>query len=85
MLKKACWTLVLCSSLNAYAGEEITAPEPMTLDTLLEAVGWNFDTAEIKTEKITDDLFVLFGLGGNIGVSIGSDGVFIVNCKTRNH
>ena len=34
---------------------------------------------DIETQKVTDDLYVLFGLGGNIGVNIGEDGVFIVD------
>ena len=34
---------------------------------------------EIETQKVTDDLYVLFGLGGNIAVNIGADGVFIVD------
>ena len=35
--------------------------------------------AEITTQKIADGLHVLFGIGGNIAVSIGEDGVFIVD------
>jgi cyclase len=35
--------------------------------------------AEIKTEKVADNLYVVFGNGGNIGVSIGSDGVLIID------
>jgi len=34
---------------------------------------------EIKTEKVGDGLYVLFGNGGNIGVSVGADGVLIVD------
>lgn len=37
--------------------------------------------AEIRTEKVGDDLYVLFGLGGNIAVSIGSDGVLAVDTQ----
>lgn len=51
----------------------------MELDALLESVGWNLSTAEISTQKIADDFYVLFGIGGNIGVSLGADGVLIVD------
>lgn len=54
-------------------------PEPLNLPTLLGAFAWDMDSAEIKTESVDDNLHVLFGLGGNIGVSIGEDGVFIVD------
>src|SRR5688500_10508745 len=33
----------------------------------------------IKTTKLTDSLYMLEGLGGNILVSIGKDGVFMVD------
>jgi cyclase len=36
-------------------------------------------TMEIKTEKVGEGLYVLFGNGGNIGVSVGADGVLIVD------
>jgi len=53
--------------------------EPLDLDGLLKAFGWDFNSAEIKVEKITDDFYVLFGIGGNIGVSIGENGTMIVD------
>ena len=53
--------------------------EPLDLDGLLKAFGWDFDTAEIKVEKLTDNFFVLFGIGGNIGVSVGENGTMIVD------
>lgn len=34
---------------------------------------------EIRTEKVSGNIYVLFGAGGNIGVSVGDDGVFIVD------
>jgi cyclase len=37
--------------------------------------------AEIRTEKVGDNLYVLFGLGGNIAVSVGTDGVLIVDAQ----
>jgi glyoxylase-like metal-dependent hydrolase (beta-lactamase superfamily II) len=38
-----------------------------------------FDTVEIKSEKLSDNVYVLFGAGGNIGVSVGEDGVFVID------
>ena len=55
------------------------APKPMALDALMQAFGWSFEETKITTQKITKDFYVLFGAGGNIGVSVGDDGVFIVD------
>ncbi len=51
----------------------------LSLDQMLELFGWDFEKAEIKTEKVADNLYVLFGLGGNIAVSAGDDGILIVD------
>jgi len=34
---------------------------------------------QITTEKVAENLFVLFGQGGNIGVCVGEDGVFMID------
>lgn len=65
------------SQATAHSGPDV--PEPMDLDTLVNAFGWAFDKTEITVQKLTDDLYVLYGVGGNIGVSIGEDGVFIID------
>ncbi len=39
----------------------------------------DFSKVIIKTEKITDELYVLFGAGGNIGVLAGDDGFVLVD------
>lgn len=39
----------------------------------------NFDNVEIKTIPLSDNVYMLAGAGGNIGVSVGDDGVFIVD------
>jgi len=39
----------------------------------------DFSKVEIKTEKAAGSVHVLFGAGGNIGVSAGPDGVLIVD------
>lgn len=38
---------------------------------------WN--AVQIKPVKVTDNLYLLMGQGGNIGLSIGDDGAFIVD------
>ena len=46
---------------------------------VLDAFGWDFNEAEITIESISDNIHVLFGLGGNILVSTGDDGVLLVD------
>ena len=57
--------------------------------TILLLCGWaapaaaqdedRFAQVEIKTQQINDKLYVLFGQGGNIGLSVGADGVFMID------
>lgn len=39
----------------------------------------NFDNVQMKSTKITDNIYMLEGAGGNIGVLIGPDGVFMID------
>ena len=41
----------------------------------------NLETAEVTTKKVSENLFLLYGLGGNIAVSTGNDGVLIVDSQ----
>ena len=34
---------------------------------------------EIKAQQLTDGIYVLFGQGGNIGLSVGDDGVYMID------
>ena len=61
------------------AGNVQAHDEPLNLDQLIAAFGWDFKTAQITTEKVADGLYVLFGVGGNVGLSIGPQGVLIVD------
>ena len=61
------------------AGAAHAQDEPMSRETLLSTFGWDFDAVEITTEKVDDGLYVLFGAGGNIAVSVGDQGVLIVD------
>ena len=49
-----------------------------TDEAVVELLGSPDDT-EIRIQKITENLFLFFGLGGNIAVLIGDDGVLIVD------
>ena len=53
--------------------------EELSLSELLQRFGWDFEATEIITEKVGDGLYVLFGVGGNIAVSVGEQGVLIVD------
>ncbi|MEZ4701322.1 MAG: MBL fold metallo-hydrolase [Rhodothermales bacterium] len=39
----------------------------------------NFDNVQIETIPVSDNVYMLVGSGGNIGVSIGDDGTFIID------
>lgn len=79
MHKQLCLVLALSYGASVLAHNDHTTPEPMNLEELAASAGWNFATAEVTTQKIAKDFYVLFGIGGNIAVSVGADGVFIVD------
>ena len=39
----------------------------------------NWDAIEIKTEKVADDIYALFGAGGNIGLAVGEDYAYLID------
>lgn len=47
----------------------------------VEAFRSSARTTEIRTEKVADGFYVLFGVGGNIAASIGPQGVLIVDTQ----
>tara|TARA_B110000914_G_scaffold56378_1_gene48981 strand:+ start:16268 stop:16621 length:354 start_codon:yes stop_codon:yes gene_type:complete len=69
--------ILLPTSLAAHQAPAVQ--ETLPLDGLMTAFGWDLSKAKITTEKVSDNLHVLFGLGGNIAVSTGEDGVLIVD------
>lgn len=70
-------SMALCSLLlSAAAG---AAEDTLSLDELADAFGWDFEGAEITIEKLDEGFFVLFGVGGNIAVSVGENGTLIVD------
>ena len=52
----------------------VAAVAPLTV-----AAQQDFSQVEIRTEQVADGLYVLFGAGGNIGLSVGEDGAFLVD------
>ena len=69
--------LLLCAPLAAH--ELPPDPEPQPVDAVMTAFGWDADKVEIRTQEIADGFYVLFGMGGNIAVSSGEDGVLLVD------
>lgn len=39
----------------------------------------NYDTVKIRSQKITDNIYMLKGAGGNIGVMVGKDGTLMID------
>lgn len=56
--------------LAAVAASAFIAPSLLAQD---------WDAVQVRSEKVAGNVHVLFGAGGNIGVSVGDDGVFIVD------
>ena len=57
-------------SLLAAALVAVTAPI---------AAGQNFDTIQIRTQALARGVYMLQGSGGNIGLAVGDDAVFVVD------
>ena len=62
-----------------YAQDVLSSNDILSTDEAVEQLLGSTDEAKIKIQKITDNLYLFFGLGGNIAVSIGDDGVLIVD------
>jgi len=72
-------SLVLGIILSVTNLQSVKAVEASTRAEVFKAFGWDFDKTEIQAQKINDGLWVLFGAGGNIAVSIGAQGVLMVD------
>ncbi len=80
-MKKHDWLAVffLTVSVSSAGQQDSSATEePWGIAELQEAFGWDFD-APIETQMVAEGLYVLFGVGGNIAVSIGESGVLVVD------
>ena len=65
-------------SLALLAGSA-AANDELNLEEISDAFGWDFENTDITVETLGEGFYVLFGVGGNIGVSIGSDGTMLVD------
>lgn len=59
----------------------VLAHESMSLEDLLAGWGVDLDAVEVTTETVAPGLQVLFGGGGNVLVSIGEQGVLMVDSQ----
>jgi len=73
-------TLATMIALLACSNYSI-AHEYLTFEELSETFGYDFDDPTIRSEPLGDGLHVLFGYGGNIVVSIGDQGVLMVDSQ----
>ena len=62
-----------------YTEDVFSSNDILSTDEAVEQLLGSPDKAKIRIQKITDNLYLFFGLGGNIAVSIGDDGVLIVD------
>jgi glyoxylase-like metal-dependent hydrolase (beta-lactamase superfamily II) len=76
-MKNKLWMVAVLAVLSVSSVR--ASDDVLSLDELLAAFNWNFSEVEIRTEKVSDNFYVLFGAGGNIGVSLGAQGVLIVD------
>ena len=49
----------------------------LTFTTLFAQRNW--DAIEIKTEKVADNIYTLFGSGGNIGLAVGEEYAYLID------
>lgn len=78
-MKKVLVVALALTVASAGAQEAPASDEPLTLEQLLAQFNWDFDEAEITTQQVGEGLYVLFGMGGNIAVSVGEQGVLVVD------
>jgi len=62
-----------------YTQDVLSSNNILSTDEAVEQLLGSTDEAKIRIQKITDNLYLFFGLGGNVAVSIGDDGVLIVD------
>jgi glyoxylase-like metal-dependent hydrolase (beta-lactamase superfamily II) len=71
--------LACLTALAATSGS--SAHDYLSFDELMEAFNTDFDAIEIHSEPVGDGLYVLFGAGGNVLVSIGEQGTLMVDSQ----
>jgi cyclase len=56
-----------------------TLPLAIVLAAPAAAQQQDFSTVEVKAEKVAENLYMLTGRGGNIGLSVGKNGTFVID------
>lgn len=72
---------VIALGLFVLASLPAQAHETLSFDELMEMFGTDLDDVEVRTETVAPGLHVLFGAGGNVMVSIGEQGVLMVDSQ----
>ena len=68
--------MLLCSVVPQAFGHEY-----LSFDELAEAFGYDFENTEVRTEQVGPGVHALFGVGGNVVVSIVEQGVLMVDSQ----
>ena len=72
-------TASVAGSAGAVGLPGAAGPAGATIAAWAAAVQQDMQNVEIETIPLEDDLFMLVGRGGNIGLSVGDDGAFLVD------
>jgi glyoxylase-like metal-dependent hydrolase (beta-lactamase superfamily II) len=62
-----------------FARAAVVAVAGVALASMASAQQQDFSKVEVKSEKVAEGIWVLMGAGGNIGMAVGPDGVFLVD------
>ena len=73
-MKRFLILLALTVSINAFGHGGPARPEPLDLDSLMSAFGWDLNSTDITTQKLDkDDLFT----GNEVGLPETVDGIVV--------
>jgi cyclase len=80
-VSSAVLALVMAGALPAVAHDAVydATSQDAERSRIMEAFRWDFETATVTIEPLNESLHVLFGIGGNVLVSTGADGVLLVD------
>lgn len=73
------WLPLLAGPAAAHNGEYDPVAQNAERQRFAEAAGWDLSAATVTSEPLNERLHVLFGVGGNVLVSVGDDGVLLVD------
>ena len=73
-MKRTLFSIILIISCYSYSLAHIS----------LVKGNHNEQQVAFRTEKVSGTVYVLFGQGGNIGVSVGADGILMIDDQFAN-